>query len=109
MIDFNVKYALDLKEQMFVIDHMIAENEAIVTVSNVIKPKQWKQIIISTILDLVARGIITDSEFTIASIQVGISETNPDRLDTSFPYKRSNYARVVSTSVNAGFSFGTSN
>jgi hypothetical protein len=43
------------------------------------------------------------------SIEVAISTTNPDRLETFFRYKRSGVARISSTVAEAGFNFGTLN
>jgi hypothetical protein len=41
------------------------------------------------------------------SILVGISATNPDRIETFFRYKRSGFVRIASTTAEAGFNFGT--
>ena len=44
-----------------------------------------------------------------AGTTVNISTTNPDRLETFFPYKRSGVARIASTTAQAGFNFGVLN
>jgi len=105
-IDWNIKYGLDLLADINVVDHMVADDNAIVGVDNVIKPKQWKQIISSYASDLQSRGLIVDAPFMVDSIEVTTGNTNPDRLDTAFKYKRSPYARVISITAVAGFSFG---
>lgn len=106
-IDWNVRYGYYLKEQESVADHMIANNDDVVAVDSVIKPKQWIQIIGAYAEDLTNRGLTVDAAFMQASIEVGISTTNPDRLETFFRYKRSGVARITATTAEAGFNFGS--
>ncbi len=106
MLDFNVRFGYFLLEQIHVVDHSIAENDQVVTVANVIKPKQWNNIINKYAEDLGARNLITDVQFMKDSIQVETSGTNPNRLETAFEYKRSPYIRIASTNAKAGFTFG---
>jgi hypothetical protein len=42
-----------------------------------------------------------------SSIEVDISTTNPDRLETTFNYKRTGVGRIASTTATAGFNFGS--
>lgn len=107
--DLNVFYTYYLKEQINVVDHVIANDNDVVNASKVIKPKQWKQIIDKMADELTNRGLITEPSFTQKSITVGLSVTNPDRLETFFRYKRSGFARISSTVAEAGFNFGTLN
>lgn len=107
ILDFNVRYGYYLLEQLHVVNKVIAGDNDTVTGDNVIKPKQWKQILFAYFDDLVARGLITDASFSKDSLQVGLSTTNPDRLETSFEYKRTGVARIASTTAFAGFNFGT--
>lgn len=106
-IDFNIRYAYYLLEQINVVDHVISTDDTIVSVAKVIKPKQWKQILFTLADDLGKRGLIVVPKFMKDSIVVGIGTTNPDRFETSFSYKRSGVARVISTTAKAGFNFGT--
>lgn len=109
MLDFNVRYAYYLLEQINVVDHTIAADEDTVAVSGVIKPKQWIQIVNQLAIDLGKRALIVDVAFMQDSITVGLSTTNPDRLETFFRYKRSGVVRIASTTAEAGFNFGTLN
>jgi phage tail sheath gpL-like len=109
MIDLNVRFGYYLLEVTNVVDHAIAGDSDTVSAEKVIKPKQWKQIIDKYAEDLSRRAIIVDSSFMQKSINVDISATNPDRLETSFRYKRSGFARISSTTAEAGFNFGTLN
>jgi phage tail sheath gpL-like len=106
MLDFNVRFGYYLLEQVNVVDHAIASDNDVVNASNVIKPKQWKQIVGAFAEDLALRALIADAPFMQDSIIVGISATNPDRLETSFSYKRTGVARISSTDAEAGFNFG---
>jgi phage tail sheath gpL-like len=109
MLDFNVRFGYYVLEQSFVVDHAIANDDDIVSVQNVIKPKQWKLILNKYADDLAARALISDPDFMQESIDVDISTVNPDRLETFFKYKRTGYARIASTTAEAGFNFGTLN
>jgi phage tail sheath gpL-like len=108
-LDWNVRYGYYLLEQINVVDHALAGNSSTVSVANVVKPKQWKQIIDGYADDLEARALIVDKAFMKNSITVDISTVNPDRLETFFRYKRSGVARIASTDAEAGFNFGTLN
>lgn len=106
MLDYNIRFGYYLLEQINVVDHVIATNDQQVSATKVIKPKQWKQIVNNYAKDLGNRALIVDVAFMQESIIVGLSETNPDRLETFFRYKRSGIARIASTTAEAGFNFG---
>jgi phage tail sheath gpL-like len=105
-IDWNVRYKYYVLEQINVVDHSIAESEQTVRVENVIRPKQWIQVISSLADDLAETNLISDVDFMKQSITVQTSGTNPDRLETTFRYKRSSTVRIASTTATAGFAFG---
>lgn len=107
MLDFNVRFTYYLLEQINVVDKAIAADDDVVSVSGVIKPKSWKQIVDNMLTDLGKRSLIADVSFAQESIEVGISTINPDRLETFFKYKRTGVARISSTTAEAGFNFGT--
>ena len=48
-------------------------------------------------------ALINEPKFSKESLQVGVSETNPNRFETFFRYKRIGIARIESTTVEAGF------
>lgn len=107
MLDFNVRYGYLLLELINVVDKTIANDNDVITITDFIKPKQWKQIIGDYAEDLARRGLIADPAFMQDSLLVGISGTNPDRLETFFRYKRTGIARISSTTAEAGFNFGS--
>jgi len=106
MIDFNIKFGYVLLEEINVEDHAIAENDDVVSVSKVIKPKQWIAILNTYAEGLAKRALISEPSFMQNSINVGLSTSNPDRLETFFRYKRSSFARILATTAEAGFNFG---
>jgi phage tail sheath gpL-like len=106
-IDWNIRYAYYLLELINVIDHTIANDSDTVTAGNVVKPKQWKGILNSLSDDLVRRALTVDTDFMKDSLLVNIGETNPDRFETFFRYKRSGVVRVASTTAEANFNFGS--
>lgn len=107
MLDFNVRYGYYLLEQSYVVDHVIAKDEDTVTADKVVKPKTWKGVLIGYAEGLAQRALIVEPDFMKDSIDVKVSTTNPDRLETFFRYKRSGVARISSTTAEAGFNFGT--
>lgn len=106
MLDFNVRFGYYLLERANVVDHVIANDNDTVSATKVIKPKQWRQILDQYAVDLARRALIVDTTFMQDSIEINISSTNPDRLETFFRYKRSGIARISSTTAEAGFNFG---
>lgn len=105
-VDMNFRYSYFLLENLYVVDKIIANDNAVVENVNVIKPKSWKQILTTSLVpDLEKRGLITDQPFSVASIQVNISSVNPDRFETVLNYKRTGFVRQASTTVQAGFNF----
>lgn len=109
MLDFNVRFGYYVLELIHVVDHAIANDDDTVSASKIVKPKMWKQVLDKYAEDLVTRGLIVDVTFMQDSIEVNISTTNPDRLETFFRYKRSGFTRIASTTAEAGFNFGTVN
>jgi len=106
-IDWNVYFGYYLLELINVVDHSIANDEDVVSASKVVKPKQWKGVLNQYATALATRALIADPSFMQDSLIVGLSTTNPDRLETFFKYKRTGFVRVASTTVEAGFNFGT--
>jgi len=106
-IDWNVKYGYHLLEITNVENHAIASDSDIVTANNVVRPLDWKAAIDTYADDLAKRALITQPTFMQSSITVALSSTNPDRLETFFRYKRTGFGRVLSTTAQAGFNFGT--
>ena len=105
-IDWNIRFRYYLLEQIHVVGKAIANDSDNVTAQNVIKPKGWKQIVSDLAANLSQDAVIVDAVFMQDSIEVNISTTNPDRLETQFSYKRSGFARISSTNAKAGFNFG---
>ena len=105
-VDFNIRYSYYLLEQIHVVDKVLSSDADVVTAGNVIKPKQWKQIVGGLFEDLARRALIVDVQFSKDNLTVVLSGTNPDRLETKYPYKRTGVGRILSTTVEAGFNFG---
>jgi phage tail sheath gpL-like len=106
MLDFNIRYGYYLLEQINVMDKAISADSDTVGVTGVIKPKQWKALLNTYADDLGKRALIADVDFMKSSIVVTLGTGNPDRLETTFQYKRTGTARISSTTATAGFNFG---
>lgn len=106
-IGMNLRYRYLVLEANTVVDKTICDDNDIVNVTGVIKPKQWKQKL-SDEFDVWAKeALIVKPDFSKESLLVGIGESNPDRFETFFRVKYSGITRVSSTTVEAGFNFGS--
>lgn len=106
MLDFNVRYGYYLLEQVYVVGHMLTNDNTVTSVSRVIKPKIWKGVLKEYATDLGLRGLISDVPFMQDNTEVGIDSSNPDRMQTRFKYKRTGTVRISSTNAVAGFNLG---
>ena len=106
MLDLNVFFGYYLLEQAYVVGKTVAGDSDIVNVTGVIKTSSWAGIVRSYFDALALRALITEVEFSKSSLDVDLSTTNPDRLETFFRYKRTGVARIASTTAEAGFNFG---
>lgn len=106
MQDFNVRYGYFLLEQREVLDKTIVASDQFVRQKDTVKPEEWAGVVYGYADDLAERAIISDPQFMKGSVQVGVSDTNPDRFETSFSYKRTGFVRIASTTATAGFAFG---
>lgn len=102
-IDWNIKDGYSILETQNVKDHVLVEDGQTTDASKSVKPKQWAAVLYDYFVDLAVKALIKDSDFSKASLRVEINETNPDRFDTFFRYKRTGVARIQSTDVEAGF------
>lgn len=108
MLDFNIRYRYRILEETYLVGKVLANDTDDVGSPNVIKPKDWKSILINQLFkNLISDGLIADIDFSINSLVIGIDSTNPQRFNTKFNYKRTGIARISSTEATAGFNFGT--
>ena len=106
-IDFNVAYRTLFIDETFIKGKTILPDSNPSIDPNVIKPKDAKGLMINKLFIPFANdGIFSESEYSIDNSVVEINGTNPDRFDFSLPYKRSGFARILSTTVIANFNLG---
>jgi phage tail sheath gpL-like len=106
-IDFNTAFRTLFLDETFIKGNTILPDSSTSTDPNVIKPKDGKSIMINKLIIPFANfGIFADAQYSIENMQVGIDGTNPDRLNFSIPYKRSGFARIISTNAVANFFLG---
>lgn len=102
-IDWNVKDGYGILESQNVKDHVILADNQVSDAEKTVKPKQWKAVLFDYFDALAERALIGDPEFSKESCDVQRSESNPDRFETFFRYRRTGIARIQSTDVEAGF------
>jgi phage tail sheath gpL-like len=102
-LDWNVKDGYSILESIHVKDKTIVADNLVVSVDGVIKPKEWKGTLFEYFDYLEKIALINDAAFSKSSLTVGISNTNPKRLETAFRYKRTSTTTIQSTDVQAGF------
>ena len=102
-LDWNVSDAYRTLENLRLKDKVLIMDNQVTTVSNAIKPKEWKAVCFDLFEDLAERALINDPQFSKDSLVVQISTINPDRFETTFKYKRTGIARIESTDATAGF------
>ena len=105
--DWNCAYKWKLIMIRDIQDKTITSDAIPVRVDNTISPKQIKSLLIGHIQDCAQLALITDTQFSIASITVGVNGTAPFRLDISFRYKRTSTANQVSTDAAVDFSYSS--
>lgn len=106
-IDFNTAYRTLFLDETYIKGNTILPDSSTATDPNVIKPKDGKSIMINKlVIPFADSGIFADAQYSIENMQVEIDGTNPDRLNFSIPYKRSGFARVISTNAIANFYLG---
>lgn len=102
-LDWNVKDSYTTLERIRLRDKTLVQDNQIVGVAGVIKPREWKAILFDLFADLAEKALINNPQFSKDSLLVQISTTNPNRFETFFRYKRTGIARIESTDVEAGF------
>ncbi len=108
MIDFNIRYRYKILEQLYVVGKAIANDNDSVSAQDVIKPKTWKQILISSLFaGLVDDAMIADPDFSAESLVVTIDTNNPNRFNTLFSYKKTGVVRIAATEAQSGVNIGT--
>lgn len=102
-LDFNVKDVYTTLERIFLRDKTLVADNQTVSVSGAVKPKEFKAIVNGMFDELAEEALINDPQFSKDSLQMQISDTNPNRIEATFRYKRTGIARIQSTDVEAGF------
>ena len=102
-LDFNVAFGYKILEDINVKDHVIVGDDQVTDAAKAVKPKEWKAVLFDYFDSLAIRALFKDADFSKESLVVQISDTNPDRFETNFRYKRTGIARIESTDVEAGF------
>ena len=106
-IDFNVAYRVMFLDETYIKGLTILPDSSVSRDPNVVKPKDGKSVMINNlIIPFSEAGIFADQAYSIENLQVSIDGTNPDRLNFRIPYKRSVFARIISTNAVANFYLG---
>lgn len=104
---FNYKFAYKLLQKQKVYGKTLLPDTSTSTADNTIKPSEWKTEVKALNKGMEVRGILVDVDVNNATIQVTISGSNSDRMDTVQQYQTSGIARVLATTSDGGFFFGS--
>lgn len=107
-IDWNIRFGEEILVETYVLGKAIAGETDIVTAVEIVKPSMYKQNLLSYATSLSQRALIADAAFMQSSIIVEIDGVNPNRINSSYSYKRTGFGRIASTTATAGFNFGNS-
>lgn len=102
-LDWNIKDAYDILEKREVRDKVIIQDDQITTSANAIKLKEWKSILGTLFDDLAEQALIYDVEFSKSTLETEISSVNKNRINTSFRYRRTPIARILSTDAEGNY------
>ncbi len=105
-IDFNIEYGWQILVRENFSGHTLCADNDTVDAENIVKPKMAVGVGYGYAEQLGRRALIADVPFMQSSIAAGINETNQNRLDIEFDYKRTGMGRIVSTRGRSGFNFG---
>lgn len=105
IVDWNIGFNWKIIMIRDIQDKAVVGDMVPTRVDNTISPKQVKALLSGMLKEAEADALITDYEFSRASIQVGINGSNPARLDIGFRYKRTSTANQVSTDAAVDFSY----
>ncbi len=85
---------------------LVPDNQAI-TNPDAKKPRSAVAAVAAMLDSLALNAIISDPETAKGTIQAGINETNPKRLDVSVTVQLSGNTNIISVDLNFGFLFGS--
>lgn len=102
-VDWNISDAYRTLETIRLKDRVIIRDSQVTDSKNAIKPKEWKAVLYELFDELGKKALINEPEFSKQNLQVSVSTTNPNRMETFFRYKRTGIARIESTTAEAGF------
>jgi len=108
-VDFNFAYQYQILQERTLMDKVIVGDDAIINPSakrDFIRLKTWKATVANFFERMEAGLFITDAEFSVDSLIVEVSSTNPKRINTQFAYKRTSTVNIASTTAYVGFAFG---
>jgi phage tail sheath gpL-like len=105
-VAFNIKFGYALLVERLLIGKVLAADNSPIQGDNIMRPKDWKGVVLDYLEDCEKRGLITNLENTKQSVQVSINSTNPNRLDTVWEDQITGICRISATTIKQGFYFG---
>jgi len=105
VVDWNIAFGWILIQKRDIQDKTLVSDSDVVNVDDTISPKQGKQLLVSYIIEKSRQALLADADFSVDSIQIGVNQSNPARLDFYFKYKRTSTANIVSADAEVDFAF----
>ena len=103
---FNVIFTYRLREAISLMNKIIVDDTRKTTNPEAIDPKKWASIVRAYIDEKEVEGITTDAAASRETVETGISQVNPERVETAFQLIFSNNVRQADSTTRFGFKFG---
>jgi hypothetical protein len=103
---FNVIFTYKLLVETSLINKVLVSDVKKTTNPEAIDPDKWASIVRAYIDEKEVEAITTDAATSRATVATGISQGNPERVETSFQLIFSNNVRQADNTILFGFNFG---
>lgn len=104
---FNVIFKYRIKEETILMNKILVDDVRKTTNPEAIDPAKWGSSVRDFIDDMETQAISTNAAESRKTVETGISEANPEKVETSFELIFSNNVRQGDSTIRFGFNFGS--
>ena len=103
---FNIIFQYEMLVETTLLDKILVEDVSQTSNPDAIDPEKWASIVREFIDDLQTQAITTKADESRDTVDTDISQTNPERMETSWTAIYSNNVRQADSTMRFGFNFG---